>query len=130
MLIAVRDDSDETLVGAIDGLNAVFKTSLPMRLDRVVEVLCNGLVREAELDNGYDILDASTIRLKEIPEDGDTVMVRYFSEPEWPGVPNSQPVGVATRTLSPAQAHATVLRPEIQVEPGVSPALSVTLTMR
>ena len=130
MLIAVRDDSDDTLEGAINGVNAVFKTSLPMRLDRVVEVLCNGLVREADLDNGYDLVDAFTIKLREVPEDGDTVMVRYFSEPQWPGVPNSQPEGVSTRTLQPASAQVSVPRPSILVSQPSRPSLSVTLTMR
>ena len=130
MLIAVRDDSGDTLLGTIDGVNAIFKTSLPMRLDRIIEVLCNGIVLDADLDNGYDLLDAYTVQMREIPLDGDTVMVSYFSQPERPGVPNSQPVGISTHTLQPGSARAECARPSIMVTHAPSVALSVTLTMR
>lgn len=72
----VTDFSGDTLQGAIDGSNRVFKTSLPFDLDSL-QVYCNGLNKLPDLDDGFEVLDSQTFRMREAREDGDTVSATY-----------------------------------------------------
>ncbi len=90
-MITVRDDAGDSLNGSIDGTNRVFTTSHPMRLDRVVDVFVNGACRMASLDNGYELVDARTVRMREAPLPGDTLSVRYNCTPVLAGVAGGQP---------------------------------------
>lgn len=68
-----------SLAGAIDGVNQRFTTSLPMRLD-YVDVILNGRIKAALLDDGYTLPDNRTVLMREPPLPGDTVQVSYAVE--------------------------------------------------
>jgi hypothetical protein len=90
----VTDTAGDSLQGAIDGINRVFKSSLAMNLG-TVSVFYNGRNKVAVLEDGFTTVDAYTIALKEPPLPGDTVQVSYETGSgssfggQFGGVPNS-----------------------------------------
>ncbi len=109
-MITIRDDAGAGLAGAIDGVNQTYRTSQPMRLDRVVDVYVNGICRMAELDNGYELRGVQEVWLKEAPLPGDTLTVRYSCTGVEVGVPNAQ--------LPSPQVLGATLDPPIVRNPG------------
>lgn len=95
------EESGDTLTGALDGQNHVFTTSQDMRMDRVIEVYVNGLRRIGELDDGYDVVNARQIRLRQAPVPEDTVAVGYSADAVLPGIPNAYPRGLMTNDYRP-----------------------------
>ena len=95
------EESGDSLMGALDGRNRLFMTTLDMRMDRIIEVYVNGLRRIAELDDGYEILGTRLIRLKQAPVTEDTVAVGYSSDPTRPGFANAYPQNLMTEDFRP-----------------------------
>lgn len=83
------ETAGDTLIGAINNVNVIFKTNQPMLLSSA-EVFLNGLNKVDFLDDGYVLVDAFTVQFKEAPLQGDTVAVAYTpatGEVLPPGVP-------------------------------------------
>ena len=114
-MLRVVEESGDSLGGALNGTNKVFKTTLPMRLDRIVEVYINGLRRIDELDDGYDLTGPSQVTLKQAPVPLDTVAIGYYADPVLPGIPNAQPKDLKSLVLAPQALRAQVLVPQAPI---------------
>lgn len=72
----VTDTAGGTLQGVIDGTNKTYKVSLDPALDSL-QVVVNGRIKVASLDDGYALPGGRTIVLKEALLDGDTLEICY-----------------------------------------------------
>lgn len=115
MSTRVVEESGDSLVGTVDGINRVFRTTLPMRMDRVIEVYINGLRRIAELEDGYEVTGLQQVTLKQAPVPADTVAVGYSADPPRPGVPNATPMDLMSMLLEPGAIKAQLLVPQAPI---------------
>lgn len=70
----------ENLVGAINGVNREYTTSLAYK-DGSVRVWINGAVLDPGLNDGFVELGNNKIRMKVAPETGDVLRVYYVVRP-------------------------------------------------
>ena len=67
----------ETLQGAANGVNTIFKTSSSYRPGSV-QVFLNGLLGERTLVDGWTELGLKSIQLNEPPDTGDVLQAYYI----------------------------------------------------
>ena len=79
-MITVKETAGDSLTGAIDGANRVFVTSFDYD-DTSVNVYLNGILLQADLETGYDLILPRSIVMKEAPlsdpDGADTLEVEY-----------------------------------------------------
>lgn len=82
-MILVKETAGDTLTGAIDGSNKTFETSFDFNAVGV-KVYLNGMLMQADLDTGYDLIPPRYVIMKEPPladPDGcDTLEVEYRAD--------------------------------------------------
>lgn len=82
-MILIKETAGDTLTGVIDGANKAFVTSFDFD-DANVKVYLNGMLMQANLDTGYDLIPPRTVVMKEAPlpnPDGcDTLEIEYRAE--------------------------------------------------
>lgn len=105
------DSSGDTLSGLIDGSNRRYRTVLPMVMQNV-EVFRNGKSQIAELDDGFVIIDARTIEMKEPPLEGDTMAVVYRPVGNT-AVFTAPPLAAVSRLVRPGLTQAIVRMPQM-----------------
>jgi hypothetical protein len=119
--VNLTESSSDTLKGALNGVNKVFRTTYPMQLD-FVQVYINGRLKVASLADGYSFLDSYTVLLKEAPLVGDTVQVEYRTGlgigggadggiPDIPSTHNVAPQLIEPKELQKPTALAHDIRP-------------------
>lgn len=115
----ITDHSGDSLVGAIDGVNQVYRTSLPFDPESV-EVFINGLRKLPALEDGYAVLDGQTVRLAEPRLAGDVISVSYAlaGTNTLGGQPGGIPPPAAVRQDGP---------PAFTVEPASAPQTDAEL---
>lgn len=81
-MIVIKETAGDTIQGAIDGANTDFVLSFDIA--EPVSVYHNGILLQANLETGYDIVLPRTIRMREAPQSGpddpDTLEVEYRAD--------------------------------------------------
>jgi len=82
-MIQVKETAGDSLVGAINGVNQAFLTSFDFNTANV-KVYLNGVLLQADLETGYDLIPPRTIVMKEPPlsdpDGADTLEVEYRAD--------------------------------------------------
>lgn len=77
-MIIVKEAAGDTVTGAVDGVNTVFKTSFPFA-SGTVSVFLNGLLLNPAFDDGFTETLPQTVTMKEAPQVGDSLVIEYHS---------------------------------------------------
>lgn len=105
----VSEESGFALSGSLDGSNRLFRTTRDMRIDLPVEVYINGDRMVAGLENGFAVVDARTVELKEPPTGLDTVVVKFSADVLPIGLAGGTPQRLDTVVLGSAVLSATTM---------------------
>jgi hypothetical protein len=78
--LIVKETAGDTLTGIIDGANTSFDTSFDFD-STFVKVYFNGMLMQADLETGYDLIPPRTVVMKEAPlfspDCPDTLEIEY-----------------------------------------------------
>lgn len=99
-------------VGAVDGVNVDFETTVAYQAGTVWLFLNGQLVPRVDDDGGLVELGGLDVRLKEAPRAGDRVHFWFHTGPPTPGAFPYPPRAVAAYDLRPEPTVALDLRPE------------------
>lgn len=111
-MLAMAESTDNTLFGRVDGINRLFVTSRPMRLDLPVSVYVNGMLRQAEVANGYELLSAVQLKMREAPMMGEEIGIMYLADaPPVALDPIEMPDVSARLVARPPQPWVHILQP-------------------
>ena len=78
-MILLKETAGDTLTGAIDGTNTTFLTSFDFNAESV-NVYLNGRLKVRSFDDGFWVVGAREVVMKEPPLLGDTLEVEYRSD--------------------------------------------------
>lgn len=78
-MILIKETAGDTLEGAIDGANTVYKTSFNFSLESV-NVYVNGQLKVRDWEDGFWVTAPNIVTLKEALLDGDTLEVEYKAD--------------------------------------------------